>query len=80
MARVDTTGYTYEEVVEEFTIYKNLDRKTLLSFQESGTQGTYKTPSHIAAKIAWCQAAMRQLDPYTHGKRRKTAQSSMGSF
>lgn len=80
MARVDTTGYTYDEVVEEFAIYKSLDRKTLLSFQESGTQGTYKTPSHIAAKIAWCQAAMRQLDPFTHGKTRRSIQSAVGNF
>jgi hypothetical protein len=52
----------------------------MVSFQESGSQITYKRLDDTKEIIAACQHALRKLDPITYGKTRRTCQSSIGNF
>jgi hypothetical protein len=81
MAALDmTTGFSTEEVVEILEENKKTLKKLMVSFQESGSQITYKRLDDTKEIIAACQHALRKLDPFTYGKTRRTCQSGTGPF
>jgi hypothetical protein len=81
MAALDmTTGFSTEEVVEILEENKKTLKKLMISFQESGSQITYKRLDDTKEIIAACQHALRKLDPFTYGKTRRTCQSGTGPF
>jgi hypothetical protein len=81
MAALDmTTGFSTEEVVEILEENKKTLKKLMVSFQESGSQITYKRLDDTKEIIAACQHALRKLDPITYGKTRRTCQSTAGIF
>lgn len=81
MASLDlTTGFTTEEVLEILTENKKILKKLMMSFQESGSQVTYKRLEDTREIIAACQQALRKIDPFTYGKSRRTCQSGTGNF
>jgi hypothetical protein len=80
MARVKTTNYTVEEVLEIMEVQKKLQNKLMVSYQESNSQVTYRQYQDVKKEISWCQEMLEALDPFTYGKTRRTCQSGTGPF
>lgn len=75
-----TTGFTTEEVEVILGENKKILKKLMISFQESGSQVTYKRLSDTKEIISACQHALKKLDPLKYGASRRTCQSSTGNF
>ena len=66
----DVTGWTVPEVLEMFTAAKSslIAGDKIISWGSAGSNVTKQIHDSPAEICAWCQWALRELEPQTYGK------------